>query len=87
MIIFSPPVAYWVGFTTICVLLLIFALRLLLPWAARHKLTSLVVSPQADADERKSPRRLVQYVHGENKRGAQEPVKSASSKYRTASHV
>jgi hypothetical protein len=87
MTIFSPPVAYWVGFTTICLLLLIFALRVFLPWAARHKLTSLVVSPPLDADEKPPPKRLVQYVHGDNKRGAREPVKTASSKYRTASHV
>jgi hypothetical protein len=76
MLIFSPHVAYWVALATIFVFLAVFSLRLFLPWAKRHWLTSMIVSPPSGEQDSKKPTRVTMYVHGENKRGATEPAPS-----------
>jgi hypothetical protein len=83
MIIFTPQVAYWVGFTAVCILLLIFAARVALPWAKRHAVVSFFTRP-LEKKSSKPVRRVMTYVHGENQRGAKEPAKAKRDHHKTA---
>jgi hypothetical protein len=66
---------------------LIFSLRLFLPWAKRHQITSLVVPPPPPDTVGCPPKKIVRYVHGDNKRGARQPSKPETVEYETASQA